>query len=248
MLSRFRANAQAIFAIFSPRQSGEKHYGTVIPGEIALDDFSKEISILAGMTENKIFLEIGSSSGEGSTQSFISSLKNRPDQGDCRFYSLEVSQERYDRLKETYGNLDFFHAYRMSSVPLSEYPSVFKVIKFYFRNKTKLNEHSIFKVLMWFRREKSYLKHSGIPTDESGITRILDEIVPSSLDVVLLDGSEFTGEAEVRRVLGSKFILLDDTQTFKCNRALQILRNDDRYRLVKENEFLRNGYAIFQKN
>jgi len=65
-------------------------------------------------------------------------------------------------------------------------------------------------------------------------------------DMVLIDGSEFTGEVELNFVLGSKVIALDDINTFKCYNAFKKLSADSNYVLKHSNSKLRNGYAIFE--
>jgi hypothetical protein len=64
--------------------------------------------------------------------------------------------------------------------------------------------------------------------------------------MVLIDGSEFTGRAELDETYGAKFILLDDIRTLKNEFNYERLRADAFYTLVKENLDLRNGYAVFQ--
>ena len=64
---------------------------------------------------------------------------------------------------------------------------------------------------------------------------------------MLIDGSEFTGEAEYAQIKGAKFILLDDTNTFKCYNVRQILLNDPMYELIVDNQALRNGFSVFRQ-
>jgi hypothetical protein len=66
-------------------------------------------------------------------------------------------------------------------------------------------------------------------------------------DAVLIDGSQFTGSLELDDTYGARFLMLDDTSTFKNFTNYQRLRADPQYRLVGENPSLRNGYAIFER-
>lgn len=247
MIARLKSRIVMMISIVSPLNSGISHYTEIIPGEISMDEFSSQIEKLASKRENRYFLEIGSSAGDGSTRAFISQIEKRSDRDECRFYCLEISLDRYQKLTDAYRHLTFFQAFRNSSVPLSDYPTAMTITKFYISTKTNLRNHGLLKVLLWLRREIAYISNSGVLVDESGIVKVLREIAPHNLDVVLIDGSEFTGEAELLRVLGSKYILLDDTESFKCFNAKQILLRDTRYKLIKENSQLRNGYAIFEK-
>jgi hypothetical protein len=67
-----------------------------------------------------------------------------------------------------------------------------------------------------------------------------------TFDAVLIDGSEFTGSAELDEVYGARFILLDDTETFKNWKNMRRLEADPRYRLVQHDPSTRNGFAVFQ--
>jgi hypothetical protein len=63
----------------------------------------------------------------------------------------------------------------------------------------------------------------------------------------MIDGCEFTGLAELKLLYGSKFIALDDVNSFKCYEAYRLLKDSNSYRLYAENWNLRNGFAIFER-
>lgn len=65
--------------------------------------------------------------------------------------------------------------------------------------------------------------------------------------MVLIDGSEFTGFAELQLIDGANFILLDDICTFKNWKSFRQLRSDSRYQLMVYQPALRNGFAVFRK-
>jgi hypothetical protein len=65
-------------------------------------------------------------------------------------------------------------------------------------------------------------------------------------DAVLIDGSEFTGRAELDEVYGASYILLDDIRAFKNYANFARLSADPAYSLVEVSEHVRNGYAVFQ--
>ena len=64
---------------------------------------------------------------------------------------------------------------------------------------------------------------------------------------MLIDGSEFTGEAELAEVYGAEFILLDDVNIYKNWTNLQKLAADGNYLLRELNLAVRNGFAVFEK-
>jgi hypothetical protein len=69
-----------------------------------------------------------------------------------------------------------------------------------------------------------------------------------NFDLVLIDGSEFTGFAEFNKIYGAKYILLDDINGFKNYKTHQYLKNDKNYNLIIENYYVRNGFSAFSKN
>jgi len=66
-------------------------------------------------------------------------------------------------------------------------------------------------------------------------------------DFVLIDGSEFTGEAELQYVWGAKVIAIDDVNAHKCFAAYVRLSKHYSYKLIAQDLNLRNGYAFFER-
>ena len=217
-----------------------------IPGEILDDDFSVEIEKISKIPKNKIFVEIGSSAGEGSTKHFIEGISSRVDMDECKFYCLEVSQPRLDNLIQLYGDYPFFIPKHNSSIALNDYPSFLKVIYFLIRYKSNLRKFSVARIYSWFKLEKINIKLSLNDFNSSGIDIILDELHGKMPDVALIDGSEFTGFKDLEKLFGSRYILLDDIRSFKCFQAHRILLDSAKYNLITENINLRNGFAIHE--
>ena len=69
-------------------------------------------------------IEIGASSGGGTTEALIKGVLNSPSKGNgVRMASVEVSRARFKNLKERYQDIPFFTPYNTSSVPLDKFPS-----------------------------------------------------------------------------------------------------------------------------
>ena len=73
------------------------------------------------------------------------------------------------------------------------------------------------------------------------------KLIESWYNIVLIDGSEFTGLVEFRKIKNSKFIILDDINSFKNYDNYQTLLNHKNYVRLDKNLELRNGYAIFMR-
>lgn len=216
----------------------------LISPEIKNDEFYTVIQQIAREPEIKTVLEIGSSSGRGSTEAFVIGLRSKQNQP--IMFCLEISKPRFSELKKYYANVPFVKCYNTSSVATDNFPEVDKVITFYNTNHSVLNDCPLERILDWRYQEIEYIKSSGV--DGHGIRTIKQEHNIEFFDVVLIDGSEFTGMAELNEVYGASFILLDDINAFKNYENHQRLLVDTNYTLVHQNLSLRNGYAIFKRS
>lgn len=100
-------------------------------------------------------------------------------------------------------------------------------------------------VLGWLEQDVTYIQSQEIPTN--GIQLIREAHGIDIFDAVLIDGSEFTGPAELKEVYGARFLLLDDICTYKNFANFCALKADPAYRLVEASENPRNGYAVFER-
>jgi hypothetical protein len=217
----------------------------IIPGEILNDDFYDALSNLASRTEFKTILEIGSSSGAGSTHAFVTALSTRFDVLETSLYCMELSTERFTALRSAYSSHSFVKAYNLSSVGIDEFPSEEEVAFFYANTASNFNAGSLELVISWLRQDLNYMRQSNIL--HNGIEQIKAENGIKNFDIVLIDGSEFTGERELYHTIGARVIALDDVNTHKCFNAFRILSNHVNYRLTHQNLATRNGYAIFER-
>jgi glycosyltransferase involved in cell wall biosynthesis len=215
----------------------------LIPPEIKNDAFYQAIQKIAAQESIKNILEIGSSSGGGSTEAFVRGIKDNPSQP--TLFCMEVSKPRFAELQKAYSKESFVKCYNVSSVSIDKFPSKEDVIKFYQNNRTNLNSYPMDVVLSWLEQDIDYVNQSGVEAD--GIRKIKEENNIESFDVVLIDGSEFTGISELEEVYGAKYILLDDINTFKNYINYKKFIADSNYELLEKNLSLRNGYAIFKR-
>jgi len=217
----------------------------IIPPEIKDDEFYHLILKLTKEEKLKTVLEIGSSAGGGSsTEAFVKGL--RENSGRPNLFCMEISKPRFKELKKRYAGYSFVKCYNVSSVSLDKFPSEKDLAGFFYSTKTGLNAYPLERVVGWLRQDIEYVKSSGVSV--SGIQQIKDENDIHNFDMVLIDGSEFTGKAELNEIYGAKYILLDDINGFKNYENYRRLAADPDYDLIAENWKIRNGYAVFKKN
>lgn len=215
----------------------------VIPPEIKDDEFYEIIQQLSRQADIKTVLEIGSSAGGGSTEAFVTGL--RKNRNTTKLFCMEVSAPRFQQLKSRYQDDPFVHCYNVSSVPISCFPSERELELFYNFIPTALNNYPLEQVTGWLRQDIDYIRHTNVT--ENGIQLIKRENNIETFDMVLIDGSEFLGKAELEEVYGARIILLDDINGFKNYHNRQRLLGDPRYQLIHENFSLRNGYSVFRR-
>jgi len=218
----------------------------IIPPEIKNDAFYRALQRLVRKRGVRTILEIGSSSGEGSTEAFVTAIRGLAADSKPSLFCLEVSPERHEKLAENYRSDPFVHTYRFSSVGLDSFPSESQIEAFHRSGVSGLSRYPLASVLDWLRNDIESVRQVADCSD--GIAHIKRKNGIDHFDVVLIDGSEFTGERELEAVYGARWIALDDVMTYKNWASYARLRDDPAYALVAEDKFLRNGWAIFRRS
>ena len=215
----------------------------LIPPEIKNDPFYTAIYKLSQSAAIKTVLEIGSSSGEGSTEAFVKGINENPYHP--TLFCMEVSKPRFKALKERYANYEWVVCYNVSSVPLESFPKEDEILSFMKTVDTTLRGFQPEEVIRWLKQDIDYVAGSDIP--QNGIELIKSEQGIEYFDMVLIDGSEFTGKAELELIYDKIYSFCTYIRAFKNYHNYMRLLHDSNYKLVEEQLVLRNGYAIFKK-
>jgi hypothetical protein len=162
-----------------------------------------------------------------------------------QLHCLEISKAAYEMQKQRFDNKSFIHCHYVSSVPLNVFPTESDIVRFYQQTPDKLKDYSLSTVLQWLRNNIAEMEASQI--DVNGIQSILVLEKIDHFDMVIIDGREFTGYAELQQLIGSNLILLGCTRTFKNQQSLQLLMRDSNYKLLFSEPALGNGFAAFVK-
>jgi hypothetical protein len=225
------------------RARPEAKLDDLIPAEITDDPFAQLIEDVASTAGVHEIIEIGSSAGEGSTAAFVRGALRNPVLP--RLHCIEVSVERHAALVKRWSGQSFVHCYNVSSIPVERFPSASEVEDFYRHVPSRLRDFDLETVLGWLQQDVDYLRDYGLSSP--GIRDIRARHGIDTFDAVLIDGSEFTGSAEFDEVYGARFLLLDDTETFKNWANTRRLESDRNYRLVRADPSVRNGFAVFER-
>jgi len=177
-------------------------------------------------------LEIGGGTGDGSTQCIrtkrLFSIENHPDR--IGRHSMNLSAR---------GGVAVNGTATLSKLWMNQ----LDVAEFYGTNKTNLNQYPLDQVLGWY--------HECVESAEPYSTNAIEDIhFEHNVDFnfVLIDGSPFSGEAELRCVrpflVEKAIIALDDVNDIKNLANYNKLKEFSK--LLWEDLAVRNGAAIFQ--
>lgn len=186
--------------------------------------------------ENNVFLEIGTWNGQGSTKCFIDALKNK-NHNDWKFYSLECCKEFFESASKFYEN-NINENIKLLHGTILEDPE--SSIKEYGFDISSLKKNDIYKTEYEEFLENDLINYKNCPY-------VLD-CIPDKIDVVLLDGGEFTTYAEYQILkYRTKIFILDDSNILKNTRVREELSTHNDWQLVVHKN-IRNGFSIFQKH
>jgi len=196
-------------------------------GQINIDqDFGKIIYELAKNADNKIFVEIGTWNGLGSTKCFIEAMKTNKD---TTLYTIENNTEKYEFAKSRWVNT------------IVEYNLTVN-----FLNGSLINIEDVYR---WISKNNIYLDDNQkywLSIDKTNSTNII-KLGCQYIDILLIDGGEYSGFLELMLLKPiSKYILLDDVNSIKNKTSREYLLSNTSYELISEDLNSRNGYSIFK--
>lgn len=179
---------------------------------------------LTKRSDVKEIVEIGTWFGMGSTKCIIDGIIDS--NINKNFISIELYPEMYDEaIKNLNGYLSYVNILNGSIIDYDD--------MFWF-NYNDLNKNMV----EWYNNDLDKLKTSK---------NVFNEI-PSTIDLLILDGGEFSTYPEwckLKKI--TKIVVLDDTNVFKCQRIVKELLNDDNYISLHIVSNERNGFCVFEK-
>jgi len=197
--------------------------------------FGRIVNAVSSVTEFKLFLEIGTWNGEGSTACVMNALMKRTDSS--RLFSIELMPEMYSKAKQFWSWLENSQ-YSHQLVLLNG-----KVIDKGILTVQEIETHPAFSKV---KQHYELYYQSDVDFFDSA-TNVSDQL-PERVDVALLDGGEFCSFAEFEYVLSElkpKMFILDDTAIIKCSKAREQLLADDGWHVYYDDLTDRHGASIF---
>ena len=202
-------------------------------GQINIDtNFGKFLYSLASDNQYKTYLEVGTWNGQGSTKCLISGIVEKNPL--AKLYSLEANTEMYNKAKMYYTqNIEQLHlihgVLHKKLVPLDyieKHPTFYKL------------QHHGDAYKSWYNNDKEDMENIACFT-----------IPEDSIDVIMLDGGEFSGifDWEVLEQKNPKVVCMDDSNVFKNYDLRNILLVSDDWELLIDEPDDRNGWCAFKR-
>ena len=208
-----------------------------MPGQIKPDTAAGEWLIrLAGRNDVINIVEFGTWSGLGSTMCVLDGIGGE----NKRFISIEPCKEMFSIAKANLAGraVELLNGTIVSRDDLNWF------------DHDDVNSAFDGEVGPLVDRAKSWFNRAWLQVDIDNSLHcdyVLD-YMPSSIDLLILDGGEYSSYPEWLKLGGrSRFVFLDDTCTFKCFRIRrEILRSGDFVMLADDLDD-RHGYSVFER-
>ena len=194
-------------------------------GQVQLESsFCHELQKLISENNFETIVEIGTWKGMGSTYCILQGIGN----SNVNFISLESFKEFHDIAKNNLRN--YLHKVKLLHgriIEVEEFLDFNKNLFDGFRNDQK----------NWFKNDvDTYKKCENVL-----------ESIPNKIDLLVLDGGEFSTYLEWLKLKDrAQYVVLDDTKCLKTKRITEECLKDPKYKLIISSEE-RNGFHIFEK-
>ena len=187
--------------------------------------FGEALFGVARRPDVKIVVEIGTWSGMGSTKCLIDGLIDSGKK-DAKLFTFECLPERHaeavvnlSQYQNSFGELSIINGSVLSP---EEFPT--------FDPSLMVKE--------WYDIDIGATMKCGCKSD----------LIPESVDFLLIDGGAFTGWNEFLKLFcRTRIFALDDTRYYKTSRIREFLINSKDFKVVSDNLNDRNGFAIFER-
>jgi hypothetical protein len=202
-------------------------------GQINIDQkFGKYLFDLASDARFTTYLEVGTWNGQGSTSCLLFGiLTNNPN---SKLYSLEANGEMYSYAmffwRDKHPQLHLIHGTLHKDImPLTEVES-----------------HPMF---YKYSPSGDNYKYWHYQESEAVLQSPLVEIPEKTIDVVVIDGGEYSahGDWRVLKTKQPKIVCLDDSQVVKNFLIRKELMESNDWKVIADEPEDRNGWTVFER-
>ncbi len=181
-------------------------------------------------------VEIGTWNGLGSTMCVADAIKGT----NKRFITIEmyddmVKQAR-NHLSKLTGNITLLHGTIIDKSDLTwiDLEQIEEMVS----KGTAPPEIHIEHAKQWLKKDIEQIERS-----QNVLT-----LLPDSIDMLILDGGEYTTYPEYLKLKDrSRIFVLDDTKLLKCKRIRQELISEKDFKVIIDDDKDRNGYCIIER-
>lgn len=190
---------------------------------------------LAGRKDVKTIVEIGTWNGLGGTRCVLEAIKGQGKD----FTSIELYPEVYAQAVlnlKSYGNQ--VKLVKGSIVSTGDLAWIdFAAIRQAINTGQGPEEIHIEHARQWFNQDMELIRKA---------TNVIG-MLPKSIDLLILDGGEYTTYSEwVKLKDRTRIFVLDDTKLFKCKRIREEMLSNGKYEVLVDEQNYRNGYTVFE--
>ena len=177
------------------------------------------IRLLSSLDEVLTIMEIGTWNGLGTSKMIALGVESRVSQKEVEVLGLEANKKLFSKAESNLKKYGFYKVIHGTIVTEDQLDT------------SELSE-----------REKEWILSD---ITDLGSTPLVLNRIPLKIDLLVLDGGEFSTYAEFKLLQNrvSKWIILDDTNTRKCRRILEDVGNDSQFSIVWSSDE-RNGTAV----
>ncbi len=176
-------------------------------------------------------VEIGTHNGLGSTKCIYDAIIES-NKHDYLVYSIESNKDYYNLAKKNLPELLNFNIILGRIIEITEIVDIDKYDDSFFYSSDRTIQKS------WLEEDK--INYNSI----SNVCNLL----PSKIDLLILDGGEFSSFGEFNRLKDiSNYTILDDTKSIKNFEVRNYIINSGLYNII-EDSCDRGGYMVVNKN
>jgi|688.fasta_scaffold250626_2 hypothetical protein len=186
-------------------------------------EFGRWIELLSSLQENIVIVEIGTWNGRGTSKQIATGVMKRSDPSvEVKVVGFEIDFDKFRSARKYLAKYRFFHVIHGSIITEEQL------------DRSNLSGDEI----NWLNQDVAKMQNAPYALN----------LVPESIDLLILDGGEFSTYSEFRLLESriTNWVLLDDTHMRKCRRLFTELSESSQYLLVGFSTE-RNGTAVFKK-